>query len=276
VVHIEEFITERTYLKGVSPATIAWYRSSFKAFEGAMESKQDVIGRIATLRKTNSAISVNTYLRCLNAYFHWRHAEHQAELIRIPRLKEEQKVLATLTSDDVTRLIQFRPKGKNLNRAHTLALLLLDTGLRVSEALNLAWERVDFDNLLITVTGKGGKHRVVPFSFECRKVLFRWKQRSKSDLVFPTRNGTGASRRNVQRDMKLLGARVKICGVRFSPHTFRHTFAVSYLRAGGNVLYLQRILGHSTLEMTNRYVRSLGTEDLQAVHDKLSLLTRRG
>ena len=56
-------------------------------------------------------------------------------------------------------------------------------------------------------------------------------------------------------------------------HTLRHNFAVNYLRAGGNVFCLQRILGHSTLEMTDRYVRNLGIEDLQAVHNKLSLLT---
>ena len=57
-------------------------------------------------------------------------------------------------------------------------------------------------------------------------------------------------------------------------HTMRHSFAVNYIRAGGDVFRLQRILGHTTLEMTRRYV-NLQTEDLQAVHDKLSLLTQR-
>ena len=132
-----QFITERSYLKGVSHATIQWYHSSFKAFEGGLDSKQAIIERIGTLRKTNSAISVNTYLRCLNAYFRWRHEEHGADLIKIPRLTEEQKVLATLTADHVKRLLQFSPKGRNLKRAHTLTLLLLDTGLRFAEALSL-------------------------------------------------------------------------------------------------------------------------------------------
>jgi integrase/recombinase XerD len=271
----EQFITERTYLKGVSPATLSWYRSSFRKFDGALESKQAVVGRIAQLRKTNSAISVNTYLRCINAYFRWLHEEHKAELIRIPRLKEEQKILATLSIEQVQRLVQFKPKGRNLSRAHTLALLLLDTGLRFAEALNLRWEDVDLENLLVKVVGKGGKHRAVPISFEGRKVLFKWRQHSKHDFVFATRNGTLSTQRNVGRDFALLGQRAGIKGIRFSPHTFRHTFAVSYLRAGGNVLYLQRILGHSTLEMTSRYTRSLGTEDLQAVHDRLSLLSKR-
>jgi site-specific recombinase XerD len=275
--YTEQFITERSYLKGVSPATMQWYRSSFKAFKDALDSKQAIIEQIGVLRKTNSAISVNTYLRCVNAYFRWRHEEHGTDSIKIPRLKEEQPILATLTPDHVRRLIQFSPKGRNLKRAHTLTLLLLDTGLRFAEALGLTWDRVDLDNLVLKVLGKGGKHRVVPISLECRKVLYRWKQRqSRSDLLFPTQSGIQSSQRNVGRDVRLLGQRLGIAGVRFSPHTFRHTFAVSYLRAGGNALYLQRILGHSSLEMTNRYTRSLGIDDLSAVHSKLSLLTRRG
>jgi site-specific recombinase XerD len=54
-------------------------------------------------------------------------------------------------------------------------------------------------------------------------------------------------------------------------HAFRHTFAVHYLRKGGSVFHLQKVLGHSTLEMTRRYANLL-TEDLQAVHQKISLL----
>ena len=257
----DQFITERRYLRNVSERTIQWYRHSFHAFEGALDSKSSIVSRIAELRQRSvSAVSVNTYLRCINAYLRWLHMEHGQALIRIPRLKEEQRVLATLTPDHVKRLLQFTPKGRNLKRAHTVTLLLLDTGLRISEALGLTWDRVDMDNLVLRVVGKGGKHRVVPFSFECRKLLYRWRQQTSSDLVFPTASGIVARQRNIGRDVKLLGQRVGITGVRFSPHTFRHTFAVSYLRAGGNVLYLQRILGHSSLEITNRYTRSLGED----------------
>jgi site-specific recombinase XerD len=275
---VEQFITERKYLKNVTSKTLAWYRHSFKAFDGSLGSKAALTARIAELRDRGvSAVSVNTYLRCINAYFLWLHQEQGVDRIKISRLKEEQKILATLNRDQVTTLVNFKPMGRNLKRAHTLTLLLLDTGLRVSEALGLAWEHVDLDNLVLKVVGKGGKHRVVPISFECRKLLYRWKQQngSDSDLVFPTRSGIVSSQRNVGRDVKLLGQRAGITGVRFSPQTFRHTFAVSYLRAGGNVLYLQRILGHSSLEMTNRYTQSLGIDDLAAVHSKLSLLSRR-
>ena len=69
----EQFIKERQFLKGVSDKTLQWYKSSFKAFEGALESKAAVIERIAELQKNNSNISVDTDLRCVNAYFRWLH-----------------------------------------------------------------------------------------------------------------------------------------------------------------------------------------------------------
>ena len=106
----EQFIQERTYLKNVTPKTIQWYRHSFRAFEGAMESRAMVGARITKLRTAGvSAISVNTYLRAVNAFFRWAHTEgHLPELLRVPKLKEPQHVLATLTPEGrVSRLMRF-------------------------------------------------------------------------------------------------------------------------------------------------------------------------
>jgi site-specific recombinase XerD len=139
---------------------------------------------------------------------------------------------------------------------------------------------VDFDNLIIKVKGKGGKHRLVPMSLELRKVLFRWRQKSldhlshHSGLMFPTKYGTQLRARDSLRDFKKLCRKLRITGVRCSPHTLRHTFAVNYLRAGGNLFYLSKILGHSSVKTTERYLQSLQVEDLQAVHDRLSLLAK--
>jgi integrase/recombinase XerD len=57
------------------------------------------------------------------------------------------------------------------------------------------------------------------------------------------------------------------------PHTLRHTFACEYLRRGGNLEFLRRILGHGSILTTQKYLRSLGVEDLQAAHEGLSPLT---
>jgi integrase/recombinase XerD len=79
--------------------------------------------------------------------------------------------------------------------------------------------------------------------------------------------------RNLLRDFKNLAHQLGISGVRVSFHTLRHTFAVNYVRQGGNIFYLQRAMGHTDLSMTRRYV-NLQTEDLQKAHMKLSTLSR--
>jgi len=93
-------------------------------------------------------------------------------------------------------------------------------------------------------------------------------------LVFATRNGTAPSIPDSERDFEVVCRRAGITGIRCSWNTLRHSFAVNYLRAGGNLYYLQRILGHSSITTTERCLRSLGIEDLQRVHDGLPLLSR--
>ena len=138
--------------------------------------------------------------------------------------------------------------------------------MRVSE--------IDFDNLLVTLDGKGRKQRVVPFSFELRKVMFRYckeSNRTPVSLLFANRMHTKLGRRKVLRVVKLLCRRLGLTPPARTLHAFRHSFAVNYLRRGGSVFHLQKVLGHSTLEMTRRYA-NLVTADLQAVHERVSLL----
>ena len=67
---IEKFIEERKYLKGVSEKTLAWYKDSFRAFEGALDTEEQVKRRIVELRQRGlKPVSVNTYMRCIKAYF---------------------------------------------------------------------------------------------------------------------------------------------------------------------------------------------------------------
>jgi integrase/recombinase XerD len=268
---IENFIQERVYLKSVTPATVQWYRSAFKAFDGAVESLESANTRIVALRQRGlTPTSVNVHVRVLNAFWRW-----QAKEWKIPRLKEEQKTLATLAPQQVEGIIHWKPTGRNLTRVHTACLTILDTGLRISECLGLARTDLDFENLVIHVKGKGNKQRLVPMSIELRKVLFRYCGKHAHARIFATRNGTRVTTRNFQRDMSVMGRRLRITGVRFSPHTLRHTMAVSYLRHGGDIYSLSRILGHSSVKTTEVYLRSIGIDDLKRNHSRLSLLSRR-
>src|SRR5262250_1027355 len=127
----------------------------------------------------------------------------------------------------------MRPKGKYQRRLHLLILFLLDTGCRISEALTLRNLHIDFENLLVTLDGKGRKQRVVPFSFELRKALFRFMtqyNRKPDSLLFGSKRETQVEKRDVLRAVKLFCKRVGFDPPARSVHAFRHTFAVNYLR----------------------------------------------
>ena len=153
---------------------MGWYNCSFKAFKGALESKQDIIVRIAAMKNRSvSHITINSYLRCIDAYFRWLHTEHNQPLLKIPKLKEEQKILAIFTQEHIAKILRYRVKGVNAVRAWHACMVMLDSGLRISEVLGLTGKNVDFENLVIKVKGKGGKERLVPVSLELRKNLYR-------------------------------------------------------------------------------------------------------
>ena len=131
------------------------------------------------------------------------------------------------------------------------------------ELLTARTSDFDFSNLLLTVVGKGRKQRKVPFGIELRKLLYRFdkvKERAevRSELMFPAREGGKWELRNARRSYYCL---LKTLGLSQSGfHLLRHTFATEYLRNGGDVVRLSRILGHSEISTTMKYLHLL-TED---------------
>jgi integrase/recombinase XerD len=264
----EQFLRERRYLQGVSERTAQWYAESFKWLGTETPTEDELKAFVIRMRDAGlKATSCNNRIRAVNSYLKWSGAP-----LHIPKLKEPSRVLPTFKPEDITTLASWRPRAFCERRLYVLLLTLADTGCRLSEALSLRWTDIDWDNLLLLVTGKGDKQRRVPFSYELRKHLFKWKH--EHVLVFPTRRGTKLGRRVVLRDTKILCTELGIAIPARTLHSFRHTFAVNYLRRGGSVFHLQRVLGHSSLEMTRRYV-NLDTNDLSSVHERISLLTHR-
>jgi integrase/recombinase XerD len=190
--------------------------------------------------------------------------------LKVSKLKEPQKTLPVFDVEDIKAIIRWKAEGYYDKRLQVLLLLLVDTGARISEALGLKWSDVDFDNLLLVLHGKGSKDRKVPFSFELRRRLVKF-QHNHSTYVFSTMNGTPVDRHVAARDVRKLCERLEIKRPERMLHAFRHTFSVNYVRKGGSVFHLQKALGHSSLEMSRRYA-NLNTQDLQDVHQRLSLL----
>jgi len=279
----EQFIRERQYLHNVTPSTVEWYRHSLKWLDSESPSQQEM--KDAVIRMSESGrkpTGCNCAIRAINTYLHWNSGSERkcgpgCQHSRIQKLKEPQLVLPTYTAPQIRQLVTWKPKGKYQRRLHVLILFLLDTGCRITEALTLRVCDLDMSNMLVTLDGKGRKQRVVPFSFELRKTLVRFIRdfgRKMDALLFANRSQTRLAHRNVLRNVKDLCKRLGFKAPARTLHAFRHTFAIHYLRKGGSVFHLQKVLGHSTLEMTRRYA-NLMTEDLQAVHERVSLLSPR-
>ncbi|HSS99488.1 MAG TPA: site-specific integrase [Terriglobales bacterium] len=277
------FIQERRYLKNVSPSTVSWYLHAFKWLPSESPTQEQLKDAVMRMREKGlKETGCNAVIRAINAYLHW-HAGSERKCgagcihLRIPQLKEPQKILPTLSETQVSLLLTWKPKAKHFHqrRLHLLTLMMLDTGCRITEALTLRVREIDMDNMLITLDGKGRKQRVVPFSFMLRKAMHRFMSdfnRKPDSLLYATRDETRVGRMTVLRGVKILCTQLGFEPPARTLHAFRHTFAVNYLRRGGSVFHLQKVLGHSTLEMTRRYA-NLVTANLQAVHERVSLLS---
>jgi integrase/recombinase XerD len=276
----EQFIRERNLLHNVSPRTLEWYRQSLCYLPCTEPTQQQLNDVICLMRERGLKPSgCNCKIRAINAYLHWASGSEGkcgagCNHPQMRRLKEPKLVMPTYTDAQVKKLIAWKPKDRYERRLHLLVLFLLDTGCRIGEAVGLRVADLDFDNLLVTLDGKGSKQRVVPFSFELRKVLYRYVAEYKpNNLLLACETGTQMSRCNALRDVKALCKRLGFTAPARTLHSFRHTFAVNYLRQNCSVFHLQKALGHETLEMSRRYC-NLATADLQAVHQRVSLLSK--
>jgi integrase/recombinase XerD len=116
-------------------------------------------------------------------------------------------------------------------RVHLPVLFILDVGLRISETLNLRHADIDYDNLILKVFGKGQKERLVPFSPELRKRLYRFEQFKtrkgiRSELVFVGSRRSRWEKRNSTTSLYLLQRKLGLST--FGRHRLRHTFATNY------------------------------------------------
>ena len=192
----------------------------------------------------------------------------------------EKKLIRPLSMDQIRQLLgAYNQKLFPSHTAWTVMVLILDTGLRISEVSGLRTDEIDFQGGVLRVMGKGNKERQVPFGSTSKQALWNYMARRgevpDQGLMFVNRFGGKLCRLWIQKNMRLLSRRLGIKGVRVSPHTLRHTFAINYIKNGGDAFSLQRILGHSSLDMVKIYV-SLADQDVATMYRKFSPMDRLG
>lgn len=275
----DDFLKEKKFLSGASPATVRIYSKAWLAYKRYVGCTCEITGdRLKTFALHASQDikpgSVNAYARGVNSFLTWLFENgHVATHMRVPLTSVEKRVLQTYSVEEARKIINYKPQSRSGKRMVALLHFLIDTGCRVSEALTLTRKAIDFDNLLVTLKGKGNKQRRVPISIECRKRLYHWMQTHDYDLVFCTDGGRKLRYDNVRREFLLILSAVKVEKTEGSFHAFRRFFGKLYIRCGGNPIYLQRLFGHASLQMTTRYVDA-DEESLQEAHKALSPLER--
>lgn len=228
-------------------------------------------------------VSVASYIRPLKVFTRFLHAEELITIEPFKRVKVptfDRKLHDLISDEDFRKLLAACNLQEHEGRRNAAIIsVLYDTGVRVGELVNIKHSDIEPKARYARVFGKGSKERVVFYSAHTAVAITRYTSRMparyRSDYLFTSlrRNvGGRMSVNGVDQMLARLAARAQVTS-RVNPHTFRHTFATNYLRAGGDLNSLMRLMGHSDLTILQTYL-SLATDDLRAKHEQYSPMAR--
>ena len=253
--------------RALSPRTIEYYDANLAIFfDQVKEESIDQItpttirGFLASKRDSVSPSTLHIYYRVLKRFFNFlREEEHLTsspmDKVQPPKLPKLQPRF--LNKDETKRFFTaINTKRGTGVRNYSLFLFFLDTGARLSEALSLEMSNLDLEYGRAFIKGKGAKERYIFFGHKCAKSLAKYIFHHRpnpvgEDFVFLSSSGRRLDSHNVNHICRRIAKRAGLKKVQ--PHCLRHTFATMFLENGGNLLVLQRLLGHSSLQMVNLY-----------------------
>lgn len=281
----------------LSQHTIVDYENTLiNKFQAFLE--EDLLVEEITPRHIESFLAAQTtisnktilnYHTGLSAFWTWAvkeriAREHVVRAVQPP--KPEQPDIQPYSEQDIRSMLNsierskaYRRPGqrvatnttRNTERNRAIILLLLDTGIRNEELCNITLKDLDRRNQRIYIMGKGSKERHVPISARTHQALWRYltlrPEARLDEPLFLLENGRPFNRHRLLDLLQTIGARVGIQDL--TVHRFRHTCAIEYLRNGGDPYTLQRLLGHSTLDMVKRYL-AIVQADIEKAHRRAS------
>ena len=271
-------------VKNLTELSISSYEKKIVHFYAFMDKSNqvneitsDVVDNyILWLRENSEAndITINSYLRAVRAFVYYCQECGYVAPFKIHLIKADKEVKETYTNDELARLLE-EPDTQSFSVYKTWAFenFLLGTGCRISTALNVKIEDIDFANGLITYRKtKNRKQQIVPLSKSLERVLHSYLEirgGEPSDYLFCNEYGAKASERTYQQLVRRYNLKRNVNTT--SCHSFRHTYAKLAVMNGMDCFRLQRMLGHSSLTVTKEYVELFGN-DLAVDFDKFSPL----
>ena len=229
------------------------------------------------------------------SFFGWLHKEFNYDnvALNVTAPKFQSHPVEVFTNEEVEKLLKactysresethgrrkFVMRRPSAIRDQAIILTLIDTGLRASELCSLRIADVDLGTGRVIIRhgisggAKGGKGRTVFLGKVARKAVWRYltgrdDENNLEAPLFESKDGRPFTRDSLRILITRIGSRANVRNAH--PHKFRHTFAISYLRLGGDVFTLQMLLGHRSLEMVRHYAQ-IAEVDIELAHRKAS------
>lgn len=277
-----QLFIRKALVRNLSEQTITTYNNHFRMFSQSINNQapinivtsDTVDNYIIWLRENTKAndITINSYLRSLRAFLYYCMECNYVSSFKIRLTKAEKKIKETYTDEELQRLLK-KPDTNSCSfstyKTWVFENYLLATGNRISTALDVQIGDLDFYNNTINLRKtKNRKHQIIPLSHTLSQILQEYLQirgGELEDYLFCNAYGGQASVRTFQDLVRKYNIKRNVN--KTSCHLFRHTFAKSWIMAGGDQFRLMKILGHSDMSVTKEYVQMFG-QDLQMDFEK--------
>lgn len=290
---IDRFLEMMSAERGARPNTLEAYRRDLVDYGDVLQggfcdaSSDDIRGYLQVLKRQGMAASTAARrLSAVRQFHRFLYAEgfavsNPATVIEGP--VQARPLPKILSHDQVDRLLEAAreciaaSKGRDQlksARLHCLVELLYASGMRVSELVSLTVQTIRADDRLLTITGKGGRERLVPLSDAARAAINNYLRICRklksvpgeaSPWLFPSHGRSGhLTRQQFGLDLKDLAVAAGLDPEKVSPHVLRHAFASHLLAGGADLRAVQQMLGHADISTTQIYTHVLD-ERLKAV-----------
>ncbi|WP_408010160.1 tyrosine-type recombinase/integrase [Pseudalkalibacillus sp. A8] len=283
----EDFQMENK-VKNLSEMTLLFYEQNLKYFKEYLEragieylgdiEKKHVDKFILKLKdKGLKDNTINTYLRATRSFLYFAMRENYLSEFKIRLINSDKQQIEPYSKEEIQKLIK-KPNLKECgfveHRNWVLVNYLLETGNRLNTILNLKVNDIDMDNgMVVLTTTKNRQAQFNPISIGLVKILVRYirfYELNGEDYLFVNELGKKMTRNSMQHAIARYNRKRGVN--KTSIHAFRHTFAKHYVTSGGDAFKLQRLLGHSTLQVTLNYVK-LYANDLKEGFERHSIVS---
>ncbi len=283
---VSAFLAHAADEAGLSPATIDAYRRDLERFAAwCQEHDIQTVEALDTAdvrsfaagehRRGLSPRSVQRRLSGLRRFFRYLRREgvlqgDPGQGVRAPKVR--RKLPEVLDIDQVLALLDIPEENELATRDRAMLELFYASGLRVSELAALTWHRLDLDEGLVRVLGKGRRERVVPVGRHAMTALGRWRPIHAASAgldqprVFTSLKGRPLGVRAIQKRVAYWSQRQGL-DQNVHPHQLRHSFASHILESSGDLRAVQELLGHANLSTTQIYTH-LDFQHLAKVYDE--------